>query len=112
MANPKALIASTFVFAPANERASLIQSIKEKYSVAIDTISAEYRLVGEPRLVKYARFLLDEFTPLHDELCYEEGRLMKAYVTGEEGAEEALKLIYGRMDKLFQKYFAIGSVSR
>ena len=105
--NPNALIASTFVFAPKNERASLIQSIKEKYSVAIDTISAEYRLVGEPRLVKYARFLLDEFTPLHDELCYEDGRLMKAYVTGEEDAEEGLQLIYGRIDNMFKKYFAI-----
>lgn len=105
--HPKALIASTFVFAKENERASLIESIKDKYTVAIDTISAEYHLVGEPRFVKYARFLLDEFTPLHDELCFEEGRLMKAYVIGEEGAVEGLKLIYGRMEKLFKKYFAI-----
>lgn len=105
--HPKALIASTFVFAVENERAALIQAIKEKYSVAVDTISAEYRLVGEPRLVKYARFLLDEFTPLHDELCYEEGRLMKAYAAGEEGAGEALTFIYGRMEKLFKKYFAV-----
>lgn len=105
--HPKSLIASTFVFAKENERASLIESIKDKYTVAIDTISAEYHLVGEPRLVKYARFLLDEFTPLHDELCFEEGRLMKAYVTGEEGAVEGLKLIHGRMDKLFKKYFAV-----
>ena len=105
--HPKALIASTFVFAKENKRASLIESIKDKYTVAIDTISAEYHLVGEPRFVKYARFLLDEFTPLHDELCFEEGRLMKAYVIGEEGAVEGLKLIYGRMEKLFKKYFAI-----
>jgi hypothetical protein len=32
---------------------------------------------------------------------------MKAYVIGEEGAVEGLKLIYGRMEKLFKKYFAI-----
>lgn len=105
--HPKALIASTFIFARENERAALIQSVKEKYTVAIDSISAEYRLVGEPRLVKYARFLLDEFTPLHDELCYEEGRMMKAYAVGEDGAEEALKFMYGRMTKLYRKYFAI-----
>ena len=105
--HPKSLIASTFVFASENERASLIQSIKDKYSVAIDTISAEYRLIGDPRLVKYARFILDEFTPLHDELCYEEGRLMKAHVIGDKEAKDFLKLIYGRMDKLFKKYFAV-----
>ena len=78
-----------------------------KYSIAIDTISEEYRLVGDLRLAKYARFLLDEFTPLHDELCYEEGRLMKAYAMGEEGAKEALSFIHGRMAKLYKKYFAI-----
>ena len=101
------MIASTFVFANENERASLIQAIKAKYSVAIDTISAEYRLIGEPRLVKYSRFLLDEFTPLHDELCYEEGRLMKAYVVGDEDALAGLQLIHGRMAKLYKKYFKL-----
>ena len=105
--HPKSLIATTFVFTQANERASIIQSIKDKYSVAVDTISTEYRLIGEPRLVKYTRFILDEFTPLHDELCYEEGRLMKAHVIGDETAAAGLTLINGRMDKLFKKYFAV-----
>lgn len=105
--NPGCLIASTFVFAEKNESTSLIEAIKQKYSVAVDTISKEYRLVGETRLVKYARFLLDEFTPLHDELCYEEGRLMKAYVTGDKDAAEGLAFIHGRMEKLFEKYFAV-----
>ena len=101
------IIATTFVFTQENERASIIQSIKDKYSVAVDTISTEYRLIGEPRLVKYTRFILDEFTPLHDELCYEEGRLMKAHVIGDETAAAGLTLINGRMDKLFKKYFAV-----
>jgi predicted metal-dependent phosphoesterase TrpH len=105
--NPGALIASTFVFAKENERAALISAIKDCYTVALDTISAEYRMVGDLRLVKYARFLMDDFTPLHDDLCYEEGRLMKAYVTGEDGAAEALNFIHGRMKKLYEKYFAV-----
>ena len=105
--NPGALIASTFVFAKENERAALISAIKDCYTVALDTISAEYRMVGDLRLVKYARFLMDDFTPLHDDLCYEEGRLMKAYVIGEEGAAEALNFIHGRMKKLYEKYFAV-----
>jgi len=105
--HPGALIASTFVFAKENERASLISAIKDFYSVAVDTISEEYRIVGDLRFVKYVRFLLDDFTPLHDELCYEEGRLMKAYAVGEEGAEEGLRFIYGRMQRLFTKYFQV-----
>ena len=75
--------------------------------MAIDTISKEYRLVGELRLVKYTRFLLDEFTPLHDELCFEEGRLMKAYATGDETALAGLQFIHGRMKKMYNKYFRL-----
>lgn len=106
-ANRNALICSTFVFATENERTALISAIKDMYSVAVDTISTEYRLVGDMRLVKYTRFLLDEFTPLHDDLCFEEGRLMKAAVTGDEDAKATLRFIHGRMQKLYNKYFAL-----
>lgn len=105
--NRNALICSTFVFAKENTREDLIAAIKEEYSVAVDSISKEYRLVGDLRLVKYVRFLLDEFIPLHDELCFEEGRLMKAYATGDEEAKKYLQIVYGRMKKLYQKYFAV-----
>ena len=105
--NPRALMCSTFVFAEENTAGSLICAVRDEYSVAVDTISKEYRLVGDLRLVKYARFLLDEFTPLHDELCFEEGRLMKAYVTGDEEAEAGLRFISGRMKRLYDKYFAL-----
>ncbi|MDI9498601.1 MAG: hypothetical protein QM270_09005 [Bacillota bacterium] len=105
--NPGALVASTFVFATANETDALIAAIRDEYSVAVDTISREYRLVGDLRLVKYTRFLLDDFTPLHDELCYEEGRLMKACVTGDAAARGQLAQIHGRMKALYAKYFQL-----
>ena len=63
-------------------------------------------MVGEFRLVRYASFLYENFFPLHDELCYEEGLLMKKYVTGEEDAEAQLKAIQGRMKRQREKYFA------
>lgn len=107
--NENAFICETIVFAPKNERRSLVESVKDFYSVAVDTISTEYRIVGELRLVKYARFLLDNYFPIHDELCFEEGRLMKEYVTGtseeREDAEKALNFNYGRMAKQRKKYF-------
>ena len=104
--NRNAFICSTIVFAPENTRESLISSIKDFYSVAVDTISAEYRIVGDFRLVRYATFLYENFFPLHDELCYEEGLLMKRYVTGEEDAAAQLKAIQGRMKRQREKYFA------
>ena len=94
------------VFAQENERVSIINAIKDYYSVAIDTISTEYRIVGDLRLTQYASFLYENFFPLHDELCYEEGRAMKDYAFGEPGAKEILCTLSGRMKAQREKYFA------
>lgn len=104
--NDGALIASTIVFAPENTREGIVSSIKDFYSVAVDSISKELRLVGETRFVRYGCFLLREFFPLHDELVFEEGRLMKEYACGDEDAAEALRFISGRMKKQREKYFS------
>lgn len=104
--NRNAFICSTIVFAPENTREGLMASIKDFYTVAVDTISTEYRMVGDLRLVKYASFLYENFFPLHDELCREEGMLMKQYATGDEDAARLLKAIHGRMKKQREKYFA------
>ena len=104
--NDGALIASTIVFAPENTREGIVYSIKDMYSVAVDTISTEHRLVGETRFIRYGDFLLREFFPLHDELVYEEGRAMRDYACGDEAAADILKAISGRMKKQREKYFA------
>ena len=103
-------ICSTIIFSPENERAALIDSVRNYYSVAVDTISKEFRLVGDSRLIRYGTFLLNYYFPLHDDLCFEEGRLMKQYATGtaDEKADalETLDKINGRVKKLREKYFA------
>ncbi len=104
--NENAYVASTMVFSPANEREAIINSIKNYYSIAIDGISTEFRLVGDFRLARYATFLLQDYFPLHDDLCYEEGRAMKDYACGVEGAKETLEFISGRVRKQREKYFA------
>lgn len=104
--NENAYVASTMVFSPANERVAIIDSIKNFYSIAIDGISKEFRLVGDFRLARYATFLLKEYFPLHDDLCYEEGRAMKDYACGIDGAKETLEFISGRIQKQREKYFA------
>ena len=108
--NRNAFICSTIIFSPENERRALIAAVKDFYSVAVDTISREFRLVGENRFVRYGCFLLKEYFPLHDELCFEEGRLMKQAATGtNEEKEEAVRLLgalHGRMRRHREKYFA------
>ncbi len=104
--NRNGFICSTIVFSPENERVALINSIKDMYSVAVDSISTEFRIVGDMRLVRYACFLLNSYFPLHDELCFEEGRAMKDYACGDEDAAAYLKAISGRMKKQREKYFS------
>ena len=56
-------------------------------------------------MMKYGWFLLTNYFPLHDELCFEEGRLMKAYACGDEEAGAELTRISGRVQRLREKYF-------
>ena len=104
-------VCSTLVFSPENKRAALIDSIENFYSVAVDTIDETPRYVGEWRFVRYACFLEKNYFPLHDELCFEEGRAMKDYVTGgptafgAAGAKETLEFLSGRMKAQREKYF-------
>ena len=75
----------------------------------MDNVSAEIRLGGESRLVRYCWFLLSFYFPGHDALCAEEGRLMKQYAVGtEEEKREALALlgaIHGRVRRHMEKNF-------
>ena len=74
----------------------------------VDSISKEYRLVGEYRLMKYACFLMENYFPLHQEACWEQGRAMKEYACGdrEEGLK-MLKALDGRVSRLQAKSFGL-----
>lgn len=97
-------ICSTIVFAHENERVDLLQSIKDGYSVAVDTISEEYRLVGEYRYQKYAAFLMEYFYPIHDRQAQLDGEMMRRYYIGEVAPEEVAALAE-KNDQMFRKYF-------
>ena len=108
--NRNGFICSTIVFSPENERKALIKSVKEFRSVAVDTISEEFRVVGEMRYVRYACFLLKNWFPLHNDACFEEGRLMNLVFFGTESEKEnalaTLNAMSGRMKAMREKYFA------
>ena len=97
-------ICSTIVFAHKNERGDIIQSIKDRYSVAVDSISAEFRLVGEHRFQKYACFLMENFYPVHDRQTAVDGEIMRQYLTGDADAEE-MKYTTAKSAKMWAKYF-------
>lgn len=99
-------ICSTIVFAHENERTDILASIRDKYSVAVDTISKEYRLVGEFRFQRYACFLMDNWFPLHDRIAAMDGELMREYYLGEADASE-LSNMKDKAEKLLKKYFVL-----
>ena len=108
-ANRNAFICETLVFSPENERRALIAAVKDCRCVAVDTLDEHFRLVGDSRLIRYGCFLLKHFFPRHDELSFEEGRLMKQFAKGtpeeKEDAAATIRAISGRMKKQREKYF-------
>ena len=97
-------ICSTIVFAAENERCAILDAVKNRYSVAVDTISKEYRLVGEFRLQKYASFLMENYFPLHDRIAAMDGELMREYILGEADASE-LSVMKNKAEAQRKKYF-------
>jgi predicted metal-dependent phosphoesterase TrpH len=88
---------STIVMANANEVADIRDAVLDLRSAAVETYPGEhYRVYGEYRMVKLAMFLLGDYFPVHDMLCFEEGRLMKEAVLGNKRAIELLEEVSGR----------------
>ena len=99
-------ICSTIVFAKSNTRKDILTAVKDKLSVAVDTISKEYRLVGEYRYIKYASFLMERYFPIHDKQAYVDGEMTYQYAVGNATKEE-VETVAKRAEKLIDKYIRI-----
>ena len=96
-------LCSTIVFAKSDGREDILDAVREKYSLAVDTLSKEYRLVGEYRLQKYGAFLMERYFPIHDQATLIDGELMYQYAIGNATKEE-VELIGKRAKALREKY--------
>lgn len=84
----------------------LRQSIREHYSAAVGMKDWKpVRVHGTFRMVKYVQFLLANYFPRHDELCIEEGILMKDYICGETSAAQRLRQLQGRTAQFERRFF-------
>ena len=93
----------TIVFSPSLELSDLIESIKDGYSVAVESLPNELvRAFGPFRMVQYAQFLLREILPSHDTLCMEEGDWMLAFSAGDPQASALLSGNQGRSARLYE----------
>lgn len=97
----------TVCFAPSSDLPDLIEAIKDLRSVAVEAVGGQLpRAHGPFRLVKFTHFLLREVFPQHDELCFEEGRLMLQYAAGDASAVERLRQLQGQTARLYGRYWA------
>lgn len=100
----------TVCFATTLEVADLIEAVKDLRSVAVEAPAGTLpRAYGPFRLVKFTQFLLREVFPQHDELCFEEGRLMIQYASGDAAATERLRQLQGQTARLYDRYWAPAS---
>ena len=105
--NRNSMICSTIVFSKENKTEEIKDAVRKGYSVAVDTISREYRLVGDFRLVKYASFLMENWFPLHDRLCASQGTYMREFVLGNPQAENILLALKGQLPAMQSRFFAL-----
>lgn len=97
----------TICFSPSLEFNDLIHAIKEENAVAVEAPGGQLpRPYGPYRLVAYTHFLLRYVLPLHDEMCFEEGRLMIEYAGGNKNVVENLKLLKGQVQKYYDMIWA------
>ncbi len=75
-------IAYTVAFA--KDTASIREAIENGLTVAVQNENEKMpNITGSLRLSKYARFLIDNYFPIHDELCHVSGIMMKKYYFGD-----------------------------
>lgn len=97
-------ISKTVLFAKDTSYEGIREAILGHYSVAVEEEYGEQiRIHGHYRMVKYARFLIDYYFPGHDELCVEQGILMREYALGDTSAADALRTLDGSVERYMQK---------
>jgi len=97
----------TVCFAASLDLPDLIGAVRDLRSVAVECPAGDIqRSYGPFRLVRYTHFLLREVFPQHDELCFEEGRLMIQHASGDTQAAAQIAALHGRTTALYDRCWA------
>ena len=95
---------STIVFSKSVK--DIPQAIMDLNSVALSHKPGQNpNIYGSFRLVKYASFLLDNFYPMHDELCTASSILMGEYFKGATELKPAIELAETRISAYKKSFF-------
>ena len=82
------------------------EALRNGYTAAVERYEdAPEHVVAAYRMTKFVIFLLDTYFPFHDELCFEEGRLMKEAYLGDQEALALLASLRGRVKRYTDRFF-------
>ncbi len=99
------ILRSTVVFA---ENDNIIGAVSDGYSVAVESLPGEnIRVYGSLRLVSYTHFLLENYFPIHDELCSASGLFLEEYVHGNEEIKTTIEQIEEKITSHEKNFFYI-----
>lgn len=87
----------TLVFAKDRAEESLTAAIKNNLSVCVNTTGTPDFVHGTYRLVKFSRFLLDNYYPYYMWLCRGQGVILSEYATADDSAKQCLALQNDRL---------------
>ena len=83
----------TLVFSPDRSEQNILDAIRNGRSLAVNAAGDPERIQGPYRLVKFARFLLDNYYPIYKRLCHNQGVLLAEYPTASSPAVETVELL-------------------
>lgn len=98
----------TMVLAPTRSESHLLTAICEGRSLAVNAAESPARVQGPYRLVKFVRFLLDNYYPIYMRLCQHQGVLLSEYpVNGAPSAEtvQLLKTLNQRSEAFAHAFY-------
>lgn len=82
------------------------EALLNRCTVAVDQYDeATPHIIGTYRLTRYMVFLLEQYFPIHDELCFSEGQLIGDAYLGDDSALELLPAVCKRVKDFEKKFF-------
>ena len=95
----------TLAFAADRQPHSLIRAIQDGLCVAVNAVGQPERIYGPYRLVKYARFLLDNYYPTYMRLCRGQGPLVSVYNTADNALKQTLCALNQQSESFAHQFF-------
>ena len=98
----------TLAFAPNRSEQSILSAIREGRCLAVNAAGDPERIQGPYRLVKWARFLLDNYYPIYKRLCHNQGVLMAEFSPDSSSSAETeslLRMLNQRSEAFAHSFF-------